>query len=197
MRGEGRDILGPSAGFRDRHVRLGDVIQDSAQVRHGGEGLKQGGQVGWARQDVERHVAARDFGECGAEARIEDQRRRVFLQHRTQADPFRLGAVVGEASREIRRQHVRPADDAGHERRALGDRQQVVGLGLGLGGLDQDGAGDAGRLHGRGEIVGAEITIEGDEVRGHPAVVAAFNRPEMLMAVEQEVCSRRRPGVPP
>ena len=84
----------------------------------------------------------------------------------------------------IRRRHVEPAD---HARDKPGPRREIkqkVGLGLGFGGLHQNGPGDAGGGVQRRQILGGEIPEKAAQIGGQPAVIAAIHLPEMLMCVD-------------
>src|SRR5262249_32231547 len=79
---------------------------------------------------------------------------------------------------------IDPANDAQHKSGLSCKSQQVLGFGDGSGGLHQDGRVDIALRQDRTQIARLKIAADGGERRRQPAVVAAVQAPEMLMAVD-------------
>src|SRR5262249_47941544 len=95
-----------------------------------------------------------------------------------------VGGEAVDFGRGMRCGEIMPADDAQHEGGIAGELQHVFGLGNRGRRLDQHRRIDIGFVQDETEIRRLEITEERRQLRCQPAVVAAHQAPEMLVAVD-------------
>src|SRR6185437_3384040 len=106
------------------------------------------------------------------------------LQHRAQADEFRVPAIACELLREPGAVHVQPTHNTGDPLVLRGEFQKKVRLRHGLRRLHQHRAVDAMTREDGFEILRHVVAAQHFHTFAHPVIVATGGAPEMLMAID-------------
>jgi hypothetical protein len=117
------------------------VVEHEADVGMSPHGLHRGGQLAWAHEQVVDEPCFPDRREPALDVGAEEPPRIGLVVHLV-PDADEHAVEIAQLPFDVAGE-VDPADDAEHERRCRGDREQRLGLVEGVARLHDDGAADA------------------------------------------------------